>query len=210
MDALIFEKTDKGRREIVQRQHGLPARHRLLLLLVDGRQSDAELLAKTSKLDIRREVFADLLVQDFIHVVFNPGQQGDCPREPAAIAIETALEAAAEASNQIEDYLPVFAPVPTAIMLKSDQEQIDAVYNFYTDTIKALIGLRGFALQLKVERAATIEDLIDLREPYLDAILRARGAEVERGMRRELDVLLHMSDAAPQMRAEIAADQRQA
>jgi len=210
MDALIFEKTDKGRREIVQRQYGLPARHRLLLLLVDGRQSDADLLAKTSKLGIKREVFADLLVQDFIHVVMDPGQHSDSPREPTAIAVETALEAAAEASNQVDDYLPVFAPVPTAIMLKSDQEQIDAVYNFYTDTIKALIGLRGFALQLKVERAVTIEDLIDLREPYLDAILRTRGPEVERSMRRELDVLLHINDLPQRAIDALEANQKQA
>ncbi|MFD2272493.1 hypothetical protein ACFS07_18645 [Undibacterium arcticum] len=40
--------------------------------------------------------------------------------------------------------------------------------------LKSTIGLRGFTLQLKVERANTVADFRELRQPYLEAVLKAK------------------------------------
>jgi len=64
------------------------------------------------------------------------------------------------------------------------------VYNFYTKTIKSTIGLRGFTLQMKVEKAGTIDELRALRQPYLDAVLKAKGDAVADELRAQLDQLL--------------------
>lgn len=65
-----------------------------------------------------------------------------------------------------------------------------AVYDFYTKTIKRTIGLRGFTLQLKVEKAATLDDLRQLRDPYVEAVLKAKGRDKAALLAQQLDQLL--------------------
>lgn len=65
-----------------------------------------------------------------------------------------------------------------------------AVYEFYTKTIKSTIGLRGFSLQLKVEKAATLEELRQLRDPFLEAVQKAKGRDKAALLAQQLDQLL--------------------
>lgn len=65
-----------------------------------------------------------------------------------------------------------------------------AVYDFYTKTIKSNIGLRGFTLQLKVEKAATLDDLRQLRNPYVEAVHKAKGRDKAALLAQQLDQLL--------------------
>nr|WP_315259633.1 hypothetical protein [uncultured Duganella sp.] len=65
-----------------------------------------------------------------------------------------------------------------------------AVYDFYTKTIKSTIGLRGFTLQLKVEKAATLDDLRQLRNPYVEAVQKAKGRDKAALLAEQLDQLL--------------------
>lgn len=65
-----------------------------------------------------------------------------------------------------------------------------AVYDFYTRTIKTNIGLRGFTLQLKVEKAATLDELRQLRDPYVEAVLKAKGRDKAALLAKQLDQLL--------------------
>ena len=74
--------------------------------------------------------------------------------------------------------------------------QFQAVYDFYNNTIKNTIGLRGFTLQLKVEKACNIDDLRELRQPYIEAVQKARGGEIATALARKLDELLAATPAA--------------
>jgi hypothetical protein len=65
-----------------------------------------------------------------------------------------------------------------------------ALYAFYNESIKATLGLRGLPLQLKVEKAADIGDFRALRLPYLQAALKAKGADAALELRERLDDLL--------------------
>lgn len=76
--------------------------------------------------------------------------------------------------------------------LRAGESQFQALTNFFNETIRSTIGLRGFTMQLKVERASTIADLRALREPYLEAVLKSKGPELERSLRLRLDQLLSL------------------
>ncbi len=79
-------------------------------------------------------------------------------------------------------------------ILREGETQFQALYNFFNETIRSAIGLRGYGMQLKVERAGTIADFKALRQPYLDAVLKAKGPELEHSLRNRLDQLLSLGD----------------
>ncbi|HZW22628.1 hypothetical protein [Noviherbaspirillum sp.] len=169
----IFDKTDKGREEIATRKHQLASRLRTLLVMVDGKQSADDLLKKVGGIGLTQDSITELLDNGFIQLVAEVE-----PIVPPSPVPEAALESE----------LP---PLPEG------QNQFQAIYQFYTETIKGTIGLRGYTLQLKVEKAASIDDFRALRDPYLEAVLKAKGKEVARGMRTRLDQLLYMGETAP-------------
>ncbi|MBC7413977.1 MAG: hypothetical protein H7327_03480, partial [Herminiimonas sp.] len=81
-------------------------------------------------------------------------------------------------------------PKPGEGILREGETQFQALYNFYNETIRSAIGLRGFAMQLKVERATSIDDFRLIRQSYLEAVLKSMGPELERSLRNRLDQLL--------------------
>ncbi|OWW22159.1 hypothetical protein [Noviherbaspirillum denitrificans] len=163
----IFDKSDKGREEIATRKHQLPMRLRTLLVMVDGKQTDEELLKKVAGLGLNEESFSELLANGFIQLA--------ATSPPAPVAVTP-------------------APQPEAALDGSAQFQ--AIYQFYTETIKSTIGLRGYTLQLKVEKAGSIDEFRALRDPYLEAVLKAKGQEMARSLGGRLDQLLAPGGAA--------------
>ena len=104
--------------------------------------------------------------------------------------------APAEADLSIEAAV-ITPPRPLAVgrgILRDGETQFQALYNFFNETIRSAIGLRGFTMQLKVERAATIADFRLLRPAYLEAVLKAKGPEMEHSLRNRLDQLLGLGD----------------
>lgn len=169
----IYDKTDKGREEITTRKNGLPSRLRPLLVMIDGKKAANELLEKVAGLGLGADSLGELVDGGYIQAVTQPE-----PAAPPPPPVE--VPAAAAAAD---------APVP--------ENRFMAVYQFYNETIKSMIGLRGYALQLKVEKAATLEELRQLRQPYLDAVLKAKGNETARSLRSRLDALLGAEENHP-------------
>jgi hypothetical protein len=83
---------------------------------------------------------------------------------------------------------PVQAAAPAPVL--DSAAQFQALYDFYNQTIKSTLGLRGMMLQLKVEKCANVSDFAALRQPYLEAVLKARGREMALSLRDRLDQLL--------------------
>lgn len=81
-------------------------------------------------------------------------------------------------------------PSPPAEPVISDTQRFDSVHKFYNETIRGNLGLRGFGLQLKVEKAGTLDDLRALRQPYLDAVKKTRGNEMAQALDVRLTSLL--------------------
>lgn len=180
MTSIVFDKTEKGREEIATRKHQLATRLRTLLVMIDGKQSSDELLKKVSGIGLNAESLAELEKNGFIQGVADaaPAPAPAAPTPPPAQA-------------------PAAASSPNAGVLPPGQTQFEAIYHFYTETIKSTIGLRGYTLQLKVEKAASIQEFRQLRNPYLEAVLKAQGKEMARSLRDRLDQLLYLGEAVP-------------
>jgi hypothetical protein len=186
----ILDKTDKGREEIASRKHGLAPRLRTLLVMIDGKHSQEDLLKQVSGLGLTEQSVNELMDGGFVSFHDSAAPTNAAPSTPkpsvsAAVPVPAAIgtEDAAAARSPADHGEGILPP---------GENQFHALYNFYTSTIKSTIGLRGYGLQLKVERAATIDDFRELRQAYLEAVLKARGEEMARSLRNRLDQLLYL------------------
>ncbi|MRW93825.1 hypothetical protein GJ699_27910 [Duganella sp. FT80W] len=163
MNTSIYDKTDKGREEIATRKYQLASRLRTLLVLVDGHRPEDELLRNVAGLGLDAAALRELLAQDYIVVA---ASYASLP-EPALIP----------------------AP-PPAVEPTDAVQQFQSIYNFYNKTIKSTMGLRGFPLQLKVEKAASVDELRQLRDSYLEGVTKAKGRDTAALLAQQLDQLL--------------------
>jgi len=199
MSSAVYDKTDKGREEIATRKYQLPARMRTLLVLVDGRRPLEWLLNSVSGLGLNQQSIEELLSQELIRLV--PGSVGAAAPAPAAapasararaVARQAARVSASATEDAIDDAIASNFPVTEALPAAAASypaEQFSQLYAFYNRNIKAAIGLRGVMLQLKVEKAEGVEGLRELRAPFLQAVIKAKGSDVAIAMRDELDQL---------------------
>jgi hypothetical protein len=170
MLTFVFEKTEKGREEIATRQHQLPPRLRSLLLLVDGKQSGAQLLSRIGATDQEEDSLTDLLREGFIFLVADA-------LDPQEEPLQTGLS----------DH----GVLGIAESIRNPQQQLQAVRAFYLATIKEYLGLRGYLMRRKVEKAPSMAELRALRADYLRAIFIAKGEDTARRLRDQLDPLLN-------------------
>lgn len=174
---VCYIKTEAGRHELHARQMGLAPKLRTLLVMIDGRQSVADYLHKLSGTGIDPEAFLQLQELGLI--------QGNTPHSAQPenpVAIEP-LAAPAEVSAPLEDPLLI-------LERQRVQEHMHQIRDFYNNTIRDHIGLRGFMLQLDVEQASTLEDYRALRERYVTALNKSTSATAARVLIEELDQLL--------------------
>ena len=179
MTTIIYDKTEKGLEEIQTRKHHLASRLRSLLVLVDGKTSDEGLLKKVAGLGLDSASLAELLRSGFIIPRAGAVQSDHQNDAPTAAPVPAAAPAAAQG-------LP-------PVTLAEGETLYQALYNFYTSTIKANLGLRGYAMQLKVERCSGIDDFKALRQPFLEAVQKSKGQDVANGLAARLDQLLALS-----------------
>ena len=192
MTNTVFDKTSAGREEITTRKQHLATRLRTLLLLVDGKRNTAELMASVAGLGLDEKALIQLLEGGFIQPsavddgnpqIFEPATTDTPTQEPQSVRI-AAHEPAGDAT----------ARATASGILREGENQLQALYGFFTETIRSAIGLRGYGMQLKVERASTVADFRVLRQPYLTAVLKAKGPELEHSLRNRLDQLLSVGE----------------
>jgi hypothetical protein len=162
MNTSIYDKTAKGREEIATRKFQLASRLRALLVLVDGHRAEDEVLRNVAGLGLTSSALQELLDQGYI------------------------LLAASYASLPEPEPEVTAPPAPVADQV----QQFRSVYDFYNKTIKSTMGLRGFPLQMKVEKAASVDELRQLRDPYVQAVQKAKGRDTATLLAQQLDQLL--------------------
>jgi hypothetical protein len=74
---------------------------------------------------------------------------------------------------------------------RDSAEQRMAVKSFFSESIRNSLGLRGFGLQLKVERAESLGDFIELRESFLEAVEKSKGKALADSLAVRLNQLLY-------------------
>lgn len=176
MNTCVYDKTDKGREEIATRKYHVPPRLRTLLVMIDGRRPVSALIASFSAIGVTEDTVNELLREEYIALV--------SPAVPVAAVAPPVAPPPRPAP--VLDPEPQLAEVPE----QSDSERFRSLYDFYNQTIKSTIGLRGIGLQLKVEKCDSVDDFRALRLAYLDAVLKAKGREMALSLRDRLDQLL--------------------
>lgn len=219
MDKHIYDKTDKGRDEIATRKYHIPAKQRSLLVMIDGHRSIEVLMKSFGPLGLTVDNVNELLNDGMIVLVDDgvpdPGPETITPHKAgmsAAARMAARRKAAVERSHHEHEHdhgpdtvsgmasgmasgTAEAADAPAQSGGMSDAERHMALQDFYTQTIKSTLGLRGMMLQLKVEKCAGLADFRALRETYLEAVLKAKGREMALSLSGRLDQLL--GDAPP-------------
>ncbi|PZX32434.1 conserved hypothetical protein [Cupriavidus phytorum] len=188
----IYRKTEAGQDEIRSRARKLDHKLRALLLMVNGERREQALLAQVAGMGIGPDAMATLLAQGLVEAVAEAAQPPvTAPQEPARVAPPAAdTNLFSVYAMRHAPVAEVAAPPPTSTAAAHSPAEIQAyqrVYHFYTDVIGQHLGLRGYMLQVKVEKAADLPALMALREPLHAALLKARGDLTARAIMAQLD-----------------------
>ncbi|KRG68156.1 hypothetical protein [Pseudoxanthomonas dokdonensis] len=143
---MVYTKTDAGRDEIQQRSRKLPTGLRSILLMVDGQRNEAELKELASALKAPDDALEQLLAQQLIAVVDTATGPAEGPQ--------------ADAEEVADD---------------GEGQRRAALYNLMTDAIHAHLGLKGYFLQLKVERCTDMAALVALMPDISAALGKAKS-----------------------------------
>ncbi|MFT4173670.1 MAG: hypothetical protein QM639_13995 [Rhodocyclaceae bacterium] len=148
MATAIYFKTPAGLQEIQDRALRLHPRIRSLLVMIDGKQSSDSLLTKLSPMGV---------TADMLQTLADMGLIGAGAAAPASAA-----QAAAQAT-------PASAPVSAA-----QADALQALYGILDTTIRGF-GMRGFRLQLQLEKAASLDDYRALARAVIAALDKTKG-----------------------------------
>ncbi|MDT8992948.1 hypothetical protein RQP54_18885 [Curvibacter sp. APW13] len=159
-----YTKTDAGQLAFKQRSPQISARQRSMFILFDGNKTAEQVLAATAGMGGCQADIDALVENGFLALL--PGS------DKAAKSAGSAPAAPADASPAEE---------ASAASGRSDQERYLEGMKVATQITSAL-GLRGFRLNLSVEAAGNVKDLLEL----LPKIEAAAGAEACKPLRAAL------------------------
>lgn len=151
MHATVFFKTDAGKQEILERSRKLASSARSILLMADGQRNEAELTELIAALHAPPDTLQQLLGLGLI-------------------AAARPDELVAEAASSKRPGVGAGAPLSP----QAAGEKYLALYALMTDSIRAHLGLKGYFMQLKVERCTDLDALQALLPEMANALSRAK------------------------------------
>jgi hypothetical protein len=152
MHATVFFKTDAGKQEILERSRKVASGVRSILLMVDGQRNETELTELMASLHAPPDTLQQLLGLGLI-----------------VAARQDELVAEASASSKRPSLSAGMSSSPPAV-----GEKYLALYALMTDSIRAHLGLKGYFMQLKVERCTDLDALQSLLPEMANALSRAK------------------------------------
>ena len=163
----VYKKTEKGMNELLAPSTSIDARLVSVLILVDGvRESDeVNRLAKEGNLPL-----------DCLEILFHGGFI-DRKFKGTATPVNASPAIPAEPVQAV-------AATPARTL-----ERFNALYGYMVEETKALLGLRGFLYQLRIERASTPLALKALIEPIAKGIEKRHGFDMASRFMRESERL---------------------
>jgi hypothetical protein len=165
----VYVKTPAGQQEITARQLRLHPRLRSLLVLIDGRHRAGELLQTLSAIGVTEASLEEL----------------------EKLGLIAAATLAAVASEPIvEDTGPQTEFVPRPDHPLDETERKRELYAYFNDAIRNHLGLRGFMLQLQVEKAETLADYHAIRDQFITALGKSKGGDFAKRQGLHIDALL--------------------
>lgn len=156
-DSDVPVKTNEGRDEIEHRTRKLPPMLRSILLIVDGERSARHL----RELAVSLHGPADALEQ-----LEGMGLIASSAAVAASLAAQAPVRAAASAS------------APAAAAASPPAQRYQALYSLMSEAVRDHLGLRGYFLQLKIERCSNTDELAAVLPELSAALAKARKDEV--------------------------------
>lgn len=154
-DSDVPVKTNEGRDEIEHRTRKLPPMLRSILLIVDGERSARHL----------RDLAASL---------HGPGDALEQLEQMGLIASSAAVAATLAAQTP-----QTGAPAqPAAAPLSASAQRYQALYTLMSEAVREHLGLRGYFLQLKIERCSGSDELAALLPELSAALAKVRKDDV--------------------------------
>jgi hypothetical protein len=166
-DDEVPNKTDAGRDEITSRAMKLPNGLRSILLMVDGQRTVAQLRGVMAGLKSPDDALQQLEALRLIAV----------PQSLAAAAAATIRDSARPPTPAAPapDYNAPAVAAPAATP-SAGASGYSALYTLMSDTVREHLGLRGYFLQLKVERCTDVGELMALLPDFSTALGKARDS----------------------------------
>ncbi|WER47433.1 hypothetical protein CupriaWKF_07760 [Cupriavidus sp. WKF15] len=195
----IYRKTEAGLDEIKTRARKLDHKLRALLLIVNGERREEELLSQLDGMGVGQASLNQLVQMALVETVQEVARTLPTPPQ-AAPATEDSNLFSLYAMRRVDaprsgSQAPVTAQAPASADTPHSEADIRAyqrLYHFYTDIVSQHLGLRGYVMQVKVEKATDLPSLIALREPLHAALLKAKGEITAQAITGQLDELVKM------------------
>jgi hypothetical protein len=174
----IYRKTDAGRDEISNRGRRLSPPLRTVLLMVDGQRPLAQLREVMAGMKAPDDALEALLADGLIELVPSgfdvAGLVGAVAPRPASqppsvVMAETARPAGDKAAGEGRSAL------------------YQLLYGKMSEAVRAHLGLRGYFLQLKVERCTDADGLQALLPELRAALAKAKGESFAADWERALE-----------------------
>lgn len=170
-DGDVFRKTEAGREEIRDRGRRLPPALRTVLLMVDGQRPVSELKEVIAGVRAPADAIERLLAEGLIEPV-------PTGFDPAALARAVAPGRPPAAPS---------APAGTDAQGAAPGDRFGFLYQRLSDAIRVHLGLRGYFLQLKVERAEDEAGLRALLPEIRQALAKVKGETFASDWERSLE-----------------------
>jgi hypothetical protein len=184
----IYYKTAKGMEEIIARRTSIDPRLNSALVLVDGKRSARLISEALKQAGLPADAMEMLLYGGFIEVkkVVPAPSVSATASDPQALATSHSTDASSDNAATVVSPIDAEAAAKSKLARKSFQ----ALYEFMVSTTKESLGLRGFPLQLRIERAADVIALTELVAPISESIAKRRGLQQANDFLRDVAPLI--------------------
>ncbi|HEY2629099.1 MAG TPA: hypothetical protein VGI57_08220 [Usitatibacter sp.] len=166
----VYRKTALGLSEIKERKLKLSPRLRTMLILVDGAQTEAQLMEGAAGVGAPADFLSQLKSAGLIELA--SGDSDAAPRASAPAAARSAPAASRDTGP------------------KDSFTKFREAKNFMNTTIVEALGIKSFMFTMKLERANGTEELTDLIDAFRTALAGAKGDDYARTMTARLKEML--------------------
>jgi hypothetical protein len=153
----IYTKTPKGMNELLARRPSIDLRLNSMLMLFDGKRCAEEIKYIAETASFPADALETLLYGGYLEL--KPEEQAGLA-QPAPAAQTAAATHAAKTTA-----LPGSPAFPQ-------------LYQYMVKETKTLLGLRGFGLQLQIEKAQSLGALKAIFGPLSEAVAKRHGLEI--------------------------------
>ncbi len=177
----ILDKTLKGQEEIQGRKYKLPAKSRMLLLLVDGQLRAADLTGQAVRLGVPETALSELLAEGFIAPSLT--SQGAPSLAPQAVPAPPPIASVPRPAPAPPDYR-----APASLL--TEFERYREARRFMNESVVNALGLKSIFFTQQIEKTGNLEDLREILADYQRTMAKALGAKVAAGLVAQLNTML--------------------